>query len=150
MTFQVWVLDSTPGKVRAGADGDDHPAELISFLSTLPKEVSMCSFADTLEFFSSFPSPFTFPWAFYCETYTLAHFGIVKIGLFNLFSILNASQHCLSWVILLRIPWISIWQSFTDTQLNFFLKIVFQGRSLPNRMLWILFFSMGSQKMCRK
>ncbi|XP_057793721.1 uncharacterized protein LOC131010287 isoform X2 [Salvia miltiorrhiza] len=36
----VWVLDSTPGKVRAGADGDDHPAELISFLSTLPKEVS--------------------------------------------------------------------------------------------------------------
>ncbi|KAL0456300.1 UNVERIFIED_CONTAM: protein ABHD11 [Sesamum latifolium] len=37
---RVWVLDSTPGKVRAGADGDDHPAELISFLSTLPKEVS--------------------------------------------------------------------------------------------------------------
>ncbi|XP_042062673.1 putative esterase/lipase HI_0193 [Salvia splendens] len=37
---RVWVLDSTPGKVRAGADGDDHPAELISFLRTLPKEVS--------------------------------------------------------------------------------------------------------------
>ncbi|KAA8528014.1 hypothetical protein F0562_035117 [Nyssa sinensis] len=37
---RVWVLDSTPGKVRAGRDGEDHPAELISFLSTLPKEVS--------------------------------------------------------------------------------------------------------------
>lgn len=35
---RVWVLDATPGNVRAGADGDDHPAELISFLSTLPKE----------------------------------------------------------------------------------------------------------------
>lgn len=37
---RVWVLDATPGKVRAGGDGDDHPAELISFLSTLPKEIS--------------------------------------------------------------------------------------------------------------
>ncbi|EYU22733.1 hypothetical protein ABFS82_03G121900 [Erythranthe guttata] len=37
---RVWVLDATPGKVRAGADGDDHPAELISFLSNLPKVVS--------------------------------------------------------------------------------------------------------------
>lgn len=36
---RVWCLDATPGKVRAGADGDDHPAELISFLSTLPDEV---------------------------------------------------------------------------------------------------------------
>lgn len=43
MVFQVWVLDATPGKVRAGADGDDHPAELISFLSKLPKEVSAVS-----------------------------------------------------------------------------------------------------------
>lgn len=60
MTFQVWVLDSTPGKVRAGADGDDHPAELISFLSSLPKEVSMCLFADTLEFFSFFSFSFYF------------------------------------------------------------------------------------------
>ncbi|WVZ19460.1 hypothetical protein V8G54_006782 [Vigna mungo] len=34
----AWVLDATPGKVRAGGDGEDHPAELISFLSTLPKE----------------------------------------------------------------------------------------------------------------
>ncbi|KAL0359984.1 UNVERIFIED_CONTAM: protein ABHD11 [Sesamum radiatum] len=40
---RVWVLDSTPGKVRAGADGDDHPAELISFLSTLPNEVTTSS-----------------------------------------------------------------------------------------------------------
>ncbi|XP_022718337.1 protein ABHD11 isoform X2 [Durio zibethinus] len=37
---RVWVLDATPGKVQAGADGDDHPAELISFLRKLPKEVS--------------------------------------------------------------------------------------------------------------
>ncbi|GKV12418.1 hypothetical protein SLEP1_g23559 [Rubroshorea leprosula] len=37
---RVWVLDATPGKVRAGGDGEDHPAELISFLSKLPKEVS--------------------------------------------------------------------------------------------------------------
>lgn len=37
---RVWVLDATPGKVRAGADGDDHPAELISFLSKLPHEIS--------------------------------------------------------------------------------------------------------------
>ncbi|CAK7327873.1 unnamed protein product [Dovyalis caffra] len=36
----VWVLDATPGKVRAGGDGEDHPAELISFLRKLPKEVS--------------------------------------------------------------------------------------------------------------
>lgn len=35
---RVWSLDATPGKVRAGADGDDHPAELISFLSTLPNQ----------------------------------------------------------------------------------------------------------------
>ncbi|CAI9786708.1 unnamed protein product [Fraxinus pennsylvanica] len=37
---RVWVLDATPGKVRAGADGDDHPAELISFLGKLPCEIS--------------------------------------------------------------------------------------------------------------
>ncbi|KAI3488858.1 hypothetical protein L1887_47020 [Cichorium endivia] len=36
---RVWVLDATPGKVREGRDGDDHPAELITFLSTLPNEV---------------------------------------------------------------------------------------------------------------
>lgn len=36
---RVWVLDATPGKVRAGRDGDDHPAELITFLSAFPKEV---------------------------------------------------------------------------------------------------------------
>ncbi|KAF3447409.1 hypothetical protein FNV43_RR12595 [Rhamnella rubrinervis] len=36
---RVWVLDATPGKVRPGGDGEDHPAELISFLSTLPKEI---------------------------------------------------------------------------------------------------------------
>ncbi|OMO88569.1 putative catalytic [Corchorus capsularis] len=37
---RVWVLDATPGKVRAGGDGEDHPAELISFLRKLTKEVS--------------------------------------------------------------------------------------------------------------
>ncbi|KAJ7949766.1 Alpha/beta hydrolase domain-containing protein 11 [Quillaja saponaria] len=37
---RVWVLDATPGKVRSGGDGEDHPAELISFLSMLPEEVS--------------------------------------------------------------------------------------------------------------
>ncbi|KAJ4826501.1 hypothetical protein Tsubulata_024817 [Turnera subulata] len=37
---RAWVLDATPGKVRAGGDGEDHPAELISFLRKLPKEVS--------------------------------------------------------------------------------------------------------------
>ncbi|KAJ0085156.1 hypothetical protein Patl1_07661 [Pistacia atlantica] len=40
---RVWVLDATPGKVRAGRDGEDHPAELISFLSKLPKEASPLS-----------------------------------------------------------------------------------------------------------
>ncbi|XP_023759324.1 uncharacterized protein LOC111907751 isoform X1 [Lactuca sativa] len=37
---RVWVLDATPGKVRAGRDGDDHPAELITFLSALPNQVT--------------------------------------------------------------------------------------------------------------
>ncbi|XP_031478423.1 uncharacterized protein LOC116249316 [Nymphaea colorata] len=37
---KVWVLDATPGKVRPGGDGEDHPAELISFLSKMPNKVS--------------------------------------------------------------------------------------------------------------
>lgn len=37
---RVWVLDSTPGKVRPGGDGEDHPGELIEFLSRLPKQIS--------------------------------------------------------------------------------------------------------------
>ncbi|CAM8932738.1 unnamed protein product [Rhodiola kirilowii] len=38
---KVWVLDATPGIVQAGGDGEDHPEELISFLSsTFPNEVS--------------------------------------------------------------------------------------------------------------
>ncbi|XP_020519010.1 protein ABHD11 isoform X3 [Amborella trichopoda] len=37
---RVWVLDATPGKVRAGGDGEDHPAELIAALSKMPKQVS--------------------------------------------------------------------------------------------------------------
>jgi len=39
--LKAWILDATPGKVRAGGDGEDHPAELISLLSTLPKEVDI-------------------------------------------------------------------------------------------------------------
>ncbi|CAN1147753.1 Putative esterase/lipase HI_0193 [Linum perenne] len=38
--IRVWVLDATPGKVRAGGDGEDHPSELISFLRRLPTEVT--------------------------------------------------------------------------------------------------------------
>lgn len=37
---KVWVLDATPGKVRPGGDGEDHPAELIAFLASMPKQVS--------------------------------------------------------------------------------------------------------------
>ncbi|CAN1309918.1 Protein ABHD11 [Linum perenne] len=37
--IRVWVLDATPGKVRAGGDGEDHPSELISFLRRLSTEV---------------------------------------------------------------------------------------------------------------
>ncbi|ONK63298.1 uncharacterized protein A4U43_C07F13520 [Asparagus officinalis] len=37
---RVWVLDSTPGKVRPGGSGEDHPGELIEFLSKLPREIS--------------------------------------------------------------------------------------------------------------
>ncbi|CAL9191672.1 uncharacterized protein LOC135615048 isoform X1 [Musa acuminata AAA Group] len=37
---RVWVLDATPGKVRAGGDGEDHPGELIAFLSMMPRQVS--------------------------------------------------------------------------------------------------------------
>ncbi|OAY66240.1 hypothetical protein ACMD2_21302 [Ananas comosus] len=37
---RVWILDATPGKVRAGGDGEDHPGQLIAFLSRLPNQVS--------------------------------------------------------------------------------------------------------------
>ena len=40
-TLKVWVLDATPGKVRAGLDGEDHPAELIEFLRRMPKQVGL-------------------------------------------------------------------------------------------------------------
>ncbi|KNA07584.1 hypothetical protein SOVF_170480 [Spinacia oleracea] len=36
---RVWVLDATPGKVRCGGHGEDHPAELISFLRKMPEKV---------------------------------------------------------------------------------------------------------------
>ncbi|KMS99711.1 hypothetical protein BVRB_1g021440 [Beta vulgaris subsp. vulgaris] len=36
---KVWVLDATPGKVRPGGHGEDHPAELISFLRRMPEKV---------------------------------------------------------------------------------------------------------------
>lgn len=38
-SLKVWVLDATPGKVRPGGDGEDHPGELISFLSGMPQKV---------------------------------------------------------------------------------------------------------------
>lgn len=38
--IQVWVLDATPGKVRAGGDGEDHPAELITALQNMPSKIS--------------------------------------------------------------------------------------------------------------
>lgn len=37
--LKVWALDATPGKVRPGGDGEDHPGELIAFLSKIPKQV---------------------------------------------------------------------------------------------------------------
>lgn len=37
--LKVWVLDATPGKVRPGGDGEDHPGELIAFLQRLPTKV---------------------------------------------------------------------------------------------------------------
>ncbi|CAL5434550.1 unnamed protein product [Camellia sinensis] len=46
---RVWVLDATPGKVRAGGDGDDRPFELISFLRTLPKEGKVASKKDLVD-----------------------------------------------------------------------------------------------------
>ncbi|KAK9748635.1 hypothetical protein RND81_02G070900 [Saponaria officinalis] len=36
---KVWVLDATPGKVRPGGHGEDHPAELISYLRRMPEKV---------------------------------------------------------------------------------------------------------------
>ncbi|XP_020575813.1 protein ABHD11 isoform X2 [Phalaenopsis equestris] len=38
--LRVWILDATPGKVRPGGDGNDHPGELIAFLQRLPKKIS--------------------------------------------------------------------------------------------------------------
>uniref|UniRef100_A0A803N8I3 AB hydrolase-1 domain-containing protein n=1 Tax=Chenopodium quinoa TaxID=63459 RepID=A0A803N8I3_CHEQI len=35
---RVWVLDATPGKVKPGGHGEDHPAELISFLRKMPEK----------------------------------------------------------------------------------------------------------------
>ncbi|KAH7352098.1 hypothetical protein KP509_19G029800 [Ceratopteris richardii] len=35
---QLWILDATPGTVRAGGNGEDHPAELIAALNEMPNE----------------------------------------------------------------------------------------------------------------
>lgn len=40
-SLKVWVLDATPGKVRAGLDGEDHPAELIEVLRRMPMQVGL-------------------------------------------------------------------------------------------------------------
>ncbi|KAL3682608.1 hypothetical protein R1sor_000630 [Riccia sorocarpa] len=46
---RVWVLDATPGKVRAGGDDEDHPAELIEALRQFPPLVpSRRTVVDTL------------------------------------------------------------------------------------------------------
>lgn len=37
---QVWMLDATPGEVRAGGDGEDHPQELIQALATMPGPIT--------------------------------------------------------------------------------------------------------------
>ncbi|GBG70052.1 hypothetical protein CBR_g4880 [Chara braunii] len=36
---RVWVLDSTPGKVRSGLDGEDAPADIINALREMPQVV---------------------------------------------------------------------------------------------------------------
>ncbi|XP_002983041.2 protein ABHD11 [Selaginella moellendorffii] len=36
---QAWILDATPGEIRAGGGGEDHPAELIEALRRLPAQV---------------------------------------------------------------------------------------------------------------
>ena len=46
------MLDATPGKVRAGGDGEDHPRELISFLRTLPKVVT-CNISLSVDYYFS-------------------------------------------------------------------------------------------------
>lgn len=37
--IKVWVLDTTPGLVKGGRDGEDHPKELISSLQQMPSQV---------------------------------------------------------------------------------------------------------------
>ena len=44
--MKVWVLDASPGKVRVGGDGEDHPGELISFLRNMPDQVNASLFCD--------------------------------------------------------------------------------------------------------
>lgn len=39
----MWVLDATPGKVRSGGDGEDHPGELIATLRRMPPMVEIRS-----------------------------------------------------------------------------------------------------------
>lgn len=36
---KVWVLDATPGTVRAGGNGEDRPAELIAALKRMPSKI---------------------------------------------------------------------------------------------------------------
>eukprot|EP00262_Sarcandra_glabra_P017642 TRINITY_DN6101_c0_g1_i2.p1 TRINITY_DN6101_c0_g1~~TRINITY_DN6101_c0_g1_i2.p1 ORF type:complete len:168 (+),score=47.28 TRINITY_DN6101_c0_g1_i2:83-586(+) len=58
---RVWVLDATPGKVRPGGDGEDHPAELISFLSQMQKQWVVTNLRQTSLPGSSSP---IFSWVF--------------------------------------------------------------------------------------
>lgn len=59
--FQVWVLDATPGLVRAGGSGEDHPEELIAALRDMPLVVWMS------------------PTYFYTSSYCLV-FSVVNVG----------------------------------------------------------------------
>ncbi|XP_057516849.1 uncharacterized protein LOC130798027 isoform X1 [Amaranthus tricolor] len=82
---RVWVLDATPGKVRPGGHGEDHPAELISFLKRMPEKVPSKQYvmdaleqegfskdvaqwvATNLQRSSSVNSELSFSWAFDLE-----------------------------------------------------------------------------------
>nr|XP_028962242.1 abhydrolase domain-containing protein C22H12.03-like [Malus domestica] len=82
---RVWVLDATPGIVRPGAGGEDHPEELISALRSSPTEGQVSSKRDVVDALvqkgfskdvaqwvvtnlrptnSLGSSPSTFPWVF--------------------------------------------------------------------------------------
>ncbi|KAL0314066.1 UNVERIFIED_CONTAM: protein ABHD11 [Sesamum angustifolium] len=117
---RVWVLDSTPGKVRAGADGDDHPAELISFLSTLPKERS-CN--EVLEFTTVFLYILFYCGLFQtgcdgcsCSGWLLKRCGTVVVTNLRESGVNGASSSNFSWVFDLK-GIADMYQSYEETNL---------------------------------